>query len=132
MDTITVDKIRKIFFGRDGLPKKGEHLKDIHEIVDAIGIVIEELSIAEQQYQKNLIRSVLYAVKDSCFEHHIAFQCAKLKNHPYVKYGFSNDPDIMQSTLDRAKQRKIQHTIAYNKVKQIADEYFQAQLDFGE
>jgi hypothetical protein len=117
METITINKIRPIFFN-NGLPKK-ECLKDVIEISKSLGIKINKLNKSERAYQLNIINACLKAIRDVCRDHHINWLDVKVPEQKYVKHGFSNNTDYISNSTERCKIRMIQHKVIYKKVKEI-------------
>jgi hypothetical protein len=120
MEAITVKKIKPIFF-QNGLPKK-DCLKDVIEIAKDLKVKINKTNKAERAYFLNLINACLKAIRDLCREHHINWIDAKIPNMKYIKHGFTNNIDIIENSLDRCKNRKINHEIIYKKVKAIVND----------
>ncbi|HEY0088088.1 MAG TPA: hypothetical protein VGB37_04550 [Candidatus Lokiarchaeia archaeon] len=119
MDSITVKKIRTIFFDKNtGLPKK-ECLKDIIDLCKILKINIDSMNPPERSYTINLLNAYIKAIRDICREHHINWLDIKLNGMKYVKHGFSQNPELIENNLLRVKTRMIQHKEIYKQVKEI-------------
>lgn len=121
MFTITIKDIRKIFFTKDGFPRK-ECLKDVLDIGNLLNFNFNSMSKIERSYWLNRINTSIGHFRKLCREHHINFLDVKVKGCKYIKHGFSQDKNHIENSSERIRNRMIVIKSIYKEVKKLQSE----------
>ncbi len=118
---ITVDKIRKYFEDKTGLPKKEIFITSI-DLLKKESINIDRLSKMERRYYLQLIGAHLKYLRDMYRNHHCNFLSIRKKGSKFIYHGFSNNKDCIDNNLKRIEDRKKSLILIFKQVKELTEE----------
>lgn len=116
METIKLTEARELYLSDSGLPP-AEMLMTIDQVCDELGKPISN-DRYERQYQLNLARTVMSALKRDFGKHHILFVAPKIGGK--VHYGFTNDPELIENYISRIHKLALTYRRLESQVKQIS------------